>query len=719
MPTSGGTGARGVTTTAATPGTLKLTLSPLTAEARVAYSGVLRTRGGKSPYTWKVTAGVLPNGLLLNAMEGVIAGTPIDPGEYEFTVRAEDSSQPSPVTGSQDFKLTVAPALRVATTTLHSTYLDQVYEAKLTAWGGIPPYSWTVASGTLPPGLRLDAKDGTISGTPRTGGEFPVTIQVTDSLKPSGAANTKEFKVSIFGIRLDEYGGLADAPVPGGERGFFRVAKVGDRWTLVDPVGNAYWMLSVYVVSGHDGGEAYQATVHAKYPDTRFSSTRQALRRLRSWGFNTIGEYSSSYASPIGMYGRREGNPEHMPFLQLVNVSASCIRAGNAKNLYEGLDRSVYRSRIGTFVDAFDPGLPDCAVSMITKAAGNFTGGVSSLADNPWLLGLTIDDADHTSGLRSLSHVHPGWVAAVTSPRQAGNSKYRLTYSNATVYAKLAFRDFMKARYNNDINALNASWGSDYTTFESAGGWGSGTGLLDENGRNPWIRITRFNGSLEELPPNVALDLNAWLLQLARKYFQVMTTASKTVLPHHLVFGPAALDAANRPEVLRAAGDYVDMLQLQTPGTETTILSAAYDSLQKPIFLWTTLGAQKDSPLGEKGWVLDADLNSPTQASRGEKYAEYLEALFGVQGSDGTHPVVGIDWWEYVDKVVGGEHANFGLVTYTGDNAYDGIEDRRARGVDSWGYPTGGEASDYGDFLGAVRDKNISILKRWVSELGR
>ena len=56
----------------------------------------------------------------------------------------------------------------------------------VTATGGVTPYTWTVAAGSLPPGLALQAASGTVSGTATTAGSFPVTIRVTDT-----AANTE------------------------------------------------------------------------------------------------------------------------------------------------------------------------------------------------------------------------------------------------------------------------------------------------------------------------------------------------------------------------------------------------------------------------------------------------------------------------------------------------------------------------------------------------
>jgi hypothetical protein len=56
------------------------------------YSQTLQIIGGASPYTWSITSGTLPNGLLLNPSTGVISGTPTTQGTFSFTVQVRDST---------------------------------------------------------------------------------------------------------------------------------------------------------------------------------------------------------------------------------------------------------------------------------------------------------------------------------------------------------------------------------------------------------------------------------------------------------------------------------------------------------------------------------------------------------------------------------------------------------------------------------------------------
>ena len=59
-----------------------------------AYTTALQATGGTTPYSWALTDGALPPGLTLGP-DGTITGTPTGPpGEYTFTVRATDSTNP-------------------------------------------------------------------------------------------------------------------------------------------------------------------------------------------------------------------------------------------------------------------------------------------------------------------------------------------------------------------------------------------------------------------------------------------------------------------------------------------------------------------------------------------------------------------------------------------------------------------------------------------------
>jgi hypothetical protein len=82
----------------------------------------------------------------------------------------------------------VVKTLTVTTASLPAATAGVPYSAKLTASGGVRPYTWSVGSGALPAGLTLHPATGAISGTPKGGGTTGFTVQVADSEAPAATA---------------------------------------------------------------------------------------------------------------------------------------------------------------------------------------------------------------------------------------------------------------------------------------------------------------------------------------------------------------------------------------------------------------------------------------------------------------------------------------------------------------------------------------------------
>ena len=93
-----------------------------------------------------------------------------------------------------------AATLQVTTTSLPAASVVYAYGVQLTAAGGTAPYTWTLESGSLPPGLAL-ARDGLIEGTPggTANGTFTFTVQVTDSESPAQTA-TQQLTITEYAL---------------------------------------------------------------------------------------------------------------------------------------------------------------------------------------------------------------------------------------------------------------------------------------------------------------------------------------------------------------------------------------------------------------------------------------------------------------------------------------------------------------------------------------
>jgi hypothetical protein len=225
---------------AATPQALQITNSPPVivsssignfANSVLAASG--GTPSGTAPfYGWTIESGSLPPGITLNS-DGAVIGANLAPGfsylagrfmqtgVYTFTVRATDSSAPTP--------LSVTRTITWIVTGLASSYSSLPPTAPLTIANGVPfttnnrllvlggsaaegTGNYTFANTTpLPYGLVLNPATGEITGTPteQTVGALSVTFQVTDSgVMPS----TRTFNVNftVGGTSLVNFGANAN-----------------------------------------------------------------------------------------------------------------------------------------------------------------------------------------------------------------------------------------------------------------------------------------------------------------------------------------------------------------------------------------------------------------------------------------------------------------------------------------------------------------------------
>jgi hypothetical protein len=134
-----------------------------------------------------VVVGSLPPGLAMPATFGccgdAIGGTPSQAGNFTFTIQVKDGVGD---TARQAFSIAISAAAPLTITfpasccpdgTLGTSYLQNFFLS-----GGVGPYTWTIASGQLPPGLQFTSSGGAhISGTPSSAGTFTFTVRVTDS----------------------------------------------------------------------------------------------------------------------------------------------------------------------------------------------------------------------------------------------------------------------------------------------------------------------------------------------------------------------------------------------------------------------------------------------------------------------------------------------------------------------------------------------------------
>ena len=180
-----------------------IALSPTTLSngaVGTAYSQTVTATGGIAPYSFAVTAGTFPAGLVLGTASGIIFGTPTQAGTFNFTVTTTDETTGTgaPFSGSRNYTLTIgAPTITLGS--LANGTAGAPYSQSAAATGGTAPYSYAVTGGTLPAGLVLGTASGIVSGTPTAAGSFNFTISATDESTGAGAPFTgaRAYTVSI------------------------------------------------------------------------------------------------------------------------------------------------------------------------------------------------------------------------------------------------------------------------------------------------------------------------------------------------------------------------------------------------------------------------------------------------------------------------------------------------------------------------------------------
>jgi hypothetical protein len=155
------------------------------------YSATVTASGGNGVFTYYVSDGALPSGLFLDSQSGAISGTPTSAAQTsQFTVLATDNSAiPNrqgiiariKVNGSLIIDGTPALSNSNRYGTITSGNVGTAYSSTIIATGGTPPYQFSVASGSLPSGLSLNASTGSITGLPSVAGTSSLTFGVSDS----------------------------------------------------------------------------------------------------------------------------------------------------------------------------------------------------------------------------------------------------------------------------------------------------------------------------------------------------------------------------------------------------------------------------------------------------------------------------------------------------------------------------------------------------------
>jgi hypothetical protein len=457
-------------------------------------------------------------------------------------------------------------------------------------------------------------------------------------------------------LALDAYGGHPG--LQGTATGYFHAEKLNGRWWLIDPLGNAFYAVGVSLITSggmlaRDGTNPYLEKLKEKYGDPLDVQAwaKDTVDRLKAWGYNTVGPYSSST-----LYDR-------MPYIQdlaVLDASINYIRSQNG-----GVDEypilweeskydSVYRRH---FFDVFNPVFITYTNSYIssTISLGNYQ-------NDPNLIGYVADNEVPLWYGRCVD-APPSFTCSPNSPWLPGKTMADVYIAMpASAEGKQAWVSHLEGKYES-IGALNDAWGTSYASFDAL------------------LSTTVISDTV-----NTAPDKSAFLSQIMARYFGTIKGAIEEYDGNHMYLGSRLITCCGlyyAPEVYQQLAAYADVVTLNyylfddnTAADSVAMkadLDAMYDKLygglggQRPMMNMEFSFSGEDFRDTDK-WPINRRNGAvlPTQEDRARAGADYQRYSVGHPG------VVGTMWWSYFDPPTqgamrGGEDANLGLVDNNDD----------------------------------------------------
>ena len=302
--------------------------------------------------------------------------------------------------------------------------------------------------------------------------------------------------------------------------GYFRTEKIGNRWWIITPAGHGFISLGISVLNpnGVDGadrdGHTYEYYAELKYgafPTNTPAWANATLDKMRALGFNTIGTFSHK----IQGLEPTNGVITRLPWVSTLRVTNSVMNDLLVGNVMEGLAS-------GKFPDMYHPGFEAAVIAETNTVL------TTPMITDPYILFHFIDQADELRGIGE-DHTSLCWAAWVGKPTLA------VTGGTAPNHVKQRLRSDMETKYGT-IAALNAAWGTSYTSWDSAGGYPNGTGFVDQ-GPTTAVGATYAQLDLEATPAMVG-DCDTFVQDLWTYYATFTTTTVRSRDPNHLISTP-------------------------------------------------------------------------------------------------------------------------------------------------------------------------------------
>jgi hypothetical protein len=464
----------------------------------------------------------------------------------------------------------------------------------------------------------------------------------------------------------DRFGGWRDGPKQAAT-GFFRTAKAGGKWWLVDPDGALFISLGIDVVHPNEAtiitgresmftglpgpGEPlarhfgrtrqvhsgpvkagstfnfYAANLERTYGPHFLQPWKETtLNRVKSWGFNTIGNWSDERLYRNGQ----------VPYVATATIHGNHARVGSGSDYW------------GKMHDPFDP-------RFAASVENSLRGVVSRVKRDPWCVGYFVDNELSWGGFGDESGRYGLALGALSLP--ASDS-----------HAKRVILGQLKSKYR-DIRELSASWETALT------GWPA----LEASWK-PAARTSAW-------APGFKADLAAFVKELARTYFQTVRDRLKAADPDHLYLG--CRFAWRTEEAVAASAELCDVVSFNIYDRRVDPGKWAFlGSLNRPVIIGEFHFGALDRGMFHTGLV-----SASSQEERAAMYADYVSSVLD------NPALVGCHWFQYVDEPLtgrsyDGENYNIGFLTVTDTPYPELIASARAIHRDAYTRRAGMKPSD-------------------------
>src|SRR5580658_1825644 len=172
----------------------------------------LTATSGNGTYTWSLADGSLPPGISIRtdvpsyfpagASAGLI-GVATTAGTYNFTLQVTSNGQ----SATQSASMHISGLILKDLVSSPDAFANIAYLSyQLTALNSAGPVTYTLSSGTFPPGMTLGVS-GLFSGTPTAPGSYTWFVQFTDGVD----TEYRGFNINVYAIEIETPGQLPNA----------------------------------------------------------------------------------------------------------------------------------------------------------------------------------------------------------------------------------------------------------------------------------------------------------------------------------------------------------------------------------------------------------------------------------------------------------------------------------------------------------------------------